>query len=91
MLKVLIIGHGVLMNMTIPQERTQCLSWVLETKSNTEVQQNYNLKKQKTPSPILEFWFSTRSLLKKEMPYRNWLCVYVQPYGSVMMCLKFKL
>ena len=44
--------------MTTPQEKAQCVSWLIETKSNVQTQQNYRIKYGRDPPsrPSICLW-----------------------------------
>ena len=44
--------------MTIPQEKAQCISWFIQTKSDVQTQRNYRSKygRDRPPSPSIRLW-----------------------------------
>ena len=52
--------------MTTPQEKAQCVSWFIETKSNVQTQQNYRkVSMEETQHHILQFVYGTRNLWRQ--------------------------
>ena len=50
--------------MTTPQEKVQCVSWFIETKSDVQTQQNYK-SMEETHHHILQFIYGTRNLWRQ--------------------------
>ena len=51
--------------MTTPQEKAQCVSWFIETKSNVQAQRNYRSKYGETHHHVLQFVYGTRNLWRQ--------------------------
>ena len=51
--------------MTTPQEKEQCVSWFIETKSDVQTQQNYSSKYGRTHHHVLQFVYGTRNLWRQ--------------------------
>ena len=51
--------------MTTPQEKAQCVSWFIETKSDVQTQRNYRSKYGRDPPSCLQFVYGTRNLWRQ--------------------------
>ena len=51
--------------MTTPQEKAQCVSWFIETKSDVQTQRNYRSKYGRDPSSRLSIHLCTRNLWRQ--------------------------
>ena len=49
---------------TTPQEKVQCVSWFIETKSDVQTQRNYKIMEE-THYHVLQFVYGTRNLWRK--------------------------
>ena len=60
------------MKMSTPQEKAQCVSWIIETKSDIQAQRNFRCKYERNPSvrPIIRAWhkkfMETGSVLQRK-------------------------
>ena len=50
--------------MTTPQEKAQCVSWFIETKSDVQTQRNYR-SMEETHYHVLQFVYGTRNLWRQ--------------------------
>ena len=48
--------------MATPQEKTQCVSWFIETKSDVQTQRKYRTKYGRNPPNVLQFTNRTKNL-----------------------------
>ena len=61
-------NDGVELNlhkMTTPQEKAQCVSWFIETKSDVQTQRNYRSKYGRDPPSRHSFVYGTRNLWRQ--------------------------
>ena len=53
------------LKMTTAQEKAQCVSWFIETKSDVQTQRNYKSKYGRDPPHVLQFVYGTRNLWRQ--------------------------
>ena len=51
--------------MTTPQEKAQCASWFIETKSDVQTQRNYRSKYGRDLLSLLQFVYGTKNLWRQ--------------------------
>ena len=51
--------------MTAPQEKAQCVSWFIETKSDVQTQRKYRSKYGRDPPSVLQFVYGTINLWRQ--------------------------